>query len=166
MPYYLTGSRITLNNTYLAGVGIEMSELKRLEEEVREYKKTLKAFLENAPDAMFVHDIEGNILDLNSKAEKLLDINRKDYIGSSILDTGLIGEKCLPIIVDGLKEIKKGRANKPFEIEIMTKKGSRIFVEITGFPITKDGKAQVCDIIRDVTGLKRGNKATVKKTKK
>jgi PAS domain S-box-containing protein len=31
VPYYLTGSRITLNNnTYLAGVGIEISELKKM----------------------------------------------------------------------------------------------------------------------------------------
>lgn len=47
VPYYLTGSRITLNGkTYLAGVGIEMTELKRLEDEVRECEENLKAFLD------------------------------------------------------------------------------------------------------------------------
>ena len=167
VPYYLTGSRITLNNnTYLAGVGIEMPELKKMEEEVREYEETLKAFLENAPNAMLVHDIEGTILDFNAKAEELLDINRKDYIGRSVLDTGLVGEKYLPIVIDGLKEIKKGRANKPVETEITNKKGSRIVVEITGFPATRNGKTVVFDIIRDITKLKRGNKTPIRKIKK
>ncbi|MEA1959214.1 MAG: PAS domain S-box protein, partial [Chloroflexota bacterium] len=43
VPYHLTGSLITLgNDTYLAGVGIEISEFKRLEEEVRECKENLQ----------------------------------------------------------------------------------------------------------------------------
>jgi PAS domain S-box-containing protein/excisionase family DNA binding protein len=167
VPYHLTGSRVTLNDKiYLAGVGIEISERKKMEEEVRAGEENLKAFLENAPDAMFVHDIEGKILGLNKKAEQLFDIKSKDYIGKSILDIGLVGEERLPTIIDGLKEIKKGKANKPVEVELTNKKGSRVVVEVTGFPITKNGQTQVCDIIRDITKLKRANKAPAKKTRK
>jgi PAS domain S-box-containing protein/excisionase family DNA binding protein len=156
VPYHLTSSLVTLNdNIYLVGVGIEISERKRMEAEVRACEENLKSFLDNAPDAMFVHDIEGKILDFNKKAEELLDITRKDYIGKSVLDTGLIGKKYMPIVIDGLKEIEKGRASKPVETELTTKKGSRIVVEITGFPITRNGKTQVCDIIRDITNIIR-----------
>jgi PAS domain S-box-containing protein len=157
VPYHLTGSRVTLNDKiYLAGVGIEISERKKMEEEVRKCEENLDAFLENAPDAMFVHNIEGKILALNKKAEELFDIKSKDYIGKSVLDIGLVGEKRLPIIIDGLKELKKGKANKPVEVEFTNKKGSRVIVEVTGFPITRNGQTQVCDIIRDITKLKRG----------
>ncbi|MFA5055359.1 MAG: PAS domain S-box protein [Dehalococcoidia bacterium] len=167
VPYYLTGSRITLNDkTYLAGVGIEMSELKRLEDEVKECEENLKAFLDNAPDAILVHDIEGIIVDFNKKAAEMLDINRKGYIGKSILDIGLVGKERLPIIIDGLKEIKKGKANKPVELEFIKKNGSHGIVEVTGFPITKDGKTQVCDIIRDITSIRTTTKAKAKKPKK
>ena len=132
---------------------------------MRTGEENINSFLENAPDAMFIHDIEGKILALNNKAEELFDIKSKDYIGKNVLDIGLVGENRLPTIIDGLKEIKKGKANKPVEIEFTNKKGSRVIVEVTGFPITRDGKTQACDIIRDVTKLKRRNKAPAKKSK-
>ncbi|MCG6537843.1 MAG: PAS domain-containing protein, partial [Syntrophales bacterium LBB04] len=167
VPYYLTGARVILNDqTYLAGVGIEISERKKMEEELRTGEENINSFLDNAPDAMFIHDIEGKILALNNKAEELFDIKSKDYIGKNVLDIGLVGEKRLPTIIDGLKEIKKGKANKPVEIEFTNKKGVHVVVEVTGFPITRSGETQVCDIIRDVTALTTKNKATVKKTKK
>jgi PAS domain S-box-containing protein/excisionase family DNA binding protein len=167
VPYYLTGSRITLNgDTYLAGVGIEMSELKRLEEEVKQCEENLKAFLDNAPDAILIHDMEGAIVDFNKKAEELLGLSRKGYIGKSILDIGLVGKKRLPAIIDGFEEIKKGKTNKPIELEFIKKNGSSGIVEVTGFPITRDGKTHVCDIIRDITNLKTKPKAKAKKPKK
>jgi PAS domain S-box-containing protein len=167
VPYYLTGSRITLNNnTYLAGVGIEISERKRMEEEVRESEERLRTFIENAPDAIFIHDAEGKIIDLNRKAEKLLDINRKDYIGKSVLDAGLIDKKYIPTVISGLEKSKKGEASEAVEIELTTKKGSHIVVEATGFPVTRKGKIEIFDIVRDITKLERGNKAPVKKVKK
>ena len=167
VPYYLTGSRITLNNnTYLAGVGIEISERKRMEEEVRESEERLKTFIENAPDAIFIHDAEGKIIDLNRKAEKLLDINRKDYIGKSVLDAGLIDKKYIPRVISGLGKSRKGEASEAVEIELTTKKGSHIIVEATGFPVTRKGKIEIFDIVRDITKLKRANKAPAKKIKK
>jgi PAS domain S-box-containing protein/excisionase family DNA binding protein len=167
VPYYLTGSRIILNNnTYLAGVGIEISERKRMEEEVRESEERLKTFIENAPDAIFIHDTEGKIIDLNRKAEKLLEVDRKDYIGKSVLDTGLIDKKYIPKVISGLEKSKKGEASEAVEIELITKKGNHIVVEATGFPVTRKGKIEVFDIVRDITKLKRGHKAPVKKIKK
>jgi PAS domain S-box-containing protein/excisionase family DNA binding protein len=167
VPYYLTGSRIMLNDKiYLAGVGIEVSELKRLKEEVREREKTFNAFLENSPNAMLIHDMKGKILAFNKKMEELLGISSKKYIGKSALDVGLVGEKYLPVILDGMKELKKGKANKPIEMEVTNDKGSRIVVEITAFPITRDGKTQVCDIIRDITSLKPKNKSPLNIDKK
>jgi PAS domain S-box-containing protein/excisionase family DNA binding protein len=167
VPYYLTGSRIKLNNnTYLAGVGIEISERKKMEGEVRESEERLRTFIENAPDAIFIHDAEGNLIDLNRKAETLLDINRKDYIGKSVLDAGLIDKKYIPQIISRLERSKKGAASEPVEIELTTRKGAHIVVEATGFPVTRKGKIEIFDIVRDITNLKRGSKTPVKKVKK
>ena len=167
VPYYLTGSRIKLNNnTYLAGVGIEISERKRMEEEVRESEERLKTFIENAPDAIFIHDAEGKMIDLNRKAEKLLEIDRNDYIGKSIFDAGLIDKKYIPQVISGLEKSMKGEASEAVEIELTTRKGSHIVVEATGFPVTRKGKIEIFDIVREITKLKRGNKAPVNKTKK
>jgi len=167
VPYYLTGSRIKLNNnTYLAGVGIEISERKRMEAEVRESEERLRTFIENAPDAIFIHDAEGKMIDLNRKAEKLLEIDRNDYIGKSIFDAGLIDKKYIPQVISGLGKSMKGEASEAVEIELTTRKGSHIVVEATGFPVTRKGKIEIFDIVRDITKLKRANKAPVKKTKK
>jgi PAS domain S-box-containing protein len=154
------------NNTYLAGVGIEISERKKMEGEVRESEERLRTFIENAPDAIFIHDAEGNLIDLNRKAETLLDINRKDYIGKSVLDAGLIDKKYIPQIISRLERSKKGAASEPVEIELTTRKGAHIVVEATGFPVTRKGKIEIFDIVRDITNLKRGSKTPVKKVKK
>jgi len=167
VPYYLTGSRIKLNNnTYLAGVGIEISERKRMEDEVRESEERLRTFIENAPDAIIIHDAEGNIIDLNRKAEKLLGINRKDYIGKSVFDAGFIDKKYISKVIGGLEKSKKGEESEAVEIELTTKKGSHIVVEATGFPVTRKGKIEIFDIVRDITRLKRGQKSPSGKKKK
>jgi PAS domain S-box-containing protein/excisionase family DNA binding protein len=167
VPYYLTGARIKLNNnTYLAGVGIEISERKRMEAEVRESEERLRTFIENAPDAIFIHDAEGKIIDLNRKAEKLLEVDRNDYIGKSVFDAGLIDKKYIPQVISGLEKSMKGEASEAVEIELTTRKGSHIVVEATGFPVTRKGKIEIFDIVRDITNLKRANRAPVKKTKK
>ena len=167
VPYYLTGSRIILNNnTYIAGVGVEISERKRMEDEVRESEERLRTFIENAPDAIIIHDAEGNVIDLNRKAEKLLGINRKDYIGKSVFDAGFIDKKYISKVISRLEKSKKGEESEAVEIELTTRKGSHIVVEATGFPVTRKGKIEIFDIVRDITKLKRGNKAPVKKIKK
>jgi len=163
VPYYLTGSRITLNGkTYLAGVGIEMTELKRLEDEVRECEENLKAFLDNAPDGIVIHDMKGTVLDLNRNAEELIGLSRKEFIGKNVMDAMLIGKQRLPVVMDGMKELKKGRANKPIEFEFKNKNDPRV-IEITGFPITRNGEMQVCDILRDITKVKTIKKLLLKK---
>ena len=126
----------------------------------------MKAFLENAPDAIFIHDAEGKMIDLNRKAEKLLEIDRNDYIGKSIFDAGLIDKKYIPQVISGLEKSMKGEASEAVKIELTTSKGSHIIVEATGFPVTRKGKIEIFDIVRDITKLKRANKAPVKKTKK
>ena len=166
VPYYLTGSRITLNgNTYLVGVGIEMTEVRHMEEEVKECQENMKAFLDNAPDGIVIHDMKGTVLDLNRKAEELIGLSRKEFIGKNVMDAMLIGKQRLPVVIDGMKELKKGRANKPIEFEFKNRKGLRV-IEITGFPITRNGETQVCDIIRDVTKVKTAKKAPVKKDRR
>lgn len=109
--------------------------------------------------------MKGTVLDLNRKAEELIGLSRKEFIGKNVMDAMLIGKQRLPVVMDGMQELKKGRANKPVEFEFKNKQGSRV-IEITGFPITRNGEMQVCDIIRDVTALKEQKKKSAKKSKK
>jgi|GEM_PF-3065548 len=167
VPYYLAASCVTLNNnTYLAGIGIDISERKKMETELRESEDRWKNFIENAPDAIIIHDAEGILIDLNRKAEKLLEVNRKDYIGKSALDSGMIDPKCIPAVLEGLKKSKKGQPAEPIEIEMITRKGAHIILEATGFPVIKKGKIEIFDILRDITKLKRAGKPSARKKKK
>src|SRR6185295_460309 len=68
----------------------DITDRKRMEEELRDSEEYLKQLFECAPDAIYLNDSEGRFVDGNRAAEEMIGYPKPELIGKSILSLGLI----------------------------------------------------------------------------
>ena len=67
--------------TRLRGVMVDVTERKRAEEELRAAETRFRTFVDHATDALFVHEEDGKIVDVNRQACESLGYTREELIG-------------------------------------------------------------------------------------
>jgi PAS domain S-box-containing protein len=145
------------NPTGFIGVVRDVTSRKKIESNLKSSEERLQAIVENAPDAIFIYDNDGNLIYGNRKAEELTGYSKIEFIGKNIFDMGIITEEYIPLVVEKLKQFR-GIPGGPQEVELINKTGRRILIEVTVFPISKQGTSEVVGIARDVTERKRMEK--------
>jgi len=145
------------NPTGFIGVVRDVTSRKKIESNLRSSEERLQAIVENAPDAIFIYDNDGNLIYGNRKAEELTGYSKIEFMGKNVFDMGIITEEYIPLVVEKLKQFR-GIPGGPQEVELINKAGRRILIEVTVFPIAKQGTSEVVGIARDVTERKRMEK--------
>jgi len=145
------------NPTGFIGVVRDVTSRKKIESNLKSSEERLQAIVENAPDAIFIYDNDGNLIYGNRKAEELTGYSKIEFMGKNIFDMGIITEEYIPLVVEKLKQFR-GIPGGPQEVELINKTGRRILIEVTVFPISKQGTSEVVGIARDVTERKRMEK--------
>ena len=118
---------------------------KKAELKIKETEKKYRELLEMAPDAFFQGDIEGNILLVNKKAQRLTGYTKKELLGMKLID--LFSKETMeekPLRFDLLD---KGKTVS-MEREMIRKDRFRIFVEMNSKKMP-DGSYQ--SFFRDIT---------------
>ena len=128
---------------------------KRVEEMLKQSEENLRAYLESAPDGVYINDLKGVFLYGNKKAEELTGYEREELMGKSFLKLKLLPVKHLAKASRLLALNAMGRPTGPDEFELIRKDGSRMWVEITTTPIKQRGKVVVIGFVRDITERKR-----------
>jgi PAS domain S-box-containing protein len=136
------------------GVVRDVTSRKKIESDLKSSEERLQAIVENAPDAIFIYDNEGNLTYGNRKAEELTGYSKAEFIGSNIFEMGIITEKYTPLVMEKLRQFR-GIPGGPQEVELINKSGRHILIEVTVFPIAKPGSSEVVGIARDVTERKQ-----------
>jgi PAS domain S-box-containing protein len=134
----------------------------RLEEEIilnikktealRESEEKYHALVDSASDAILIADFEGNLLDVNKKAEELLDYTREELLGMNI--TQIHPKEELEKIIKSFREIAEGRLSSSSDTKVLKKDGTSVPVDITGNAIEFAGGKVVQGIFRDITSRK------------
>ncbi|MDD3857025.1 MAG: PAS domain S-box protein [Methanoculleus sp.] len=135
----------------IVGSLVDVTERKLADEALRSSEERLKILFEYAPDAFYLTDMNGIIVDGNRAAEKLSGRLREEFIGKSIVETGFMPRDELPKVEAMLCHLTAGTAAGPTEFISVLKDGTRIFVEITAFPVTIDGQQLVFASARDTS---------------
>jgi len=146
--------------TFVLGLARDVSERKQAEEALRRSEARFRAVVEQAGDAMFVHDLEGRFLDVNRAACQRLGYSREELLGLSVSD---IDPECSQVcdqreLWDRL--IANG-GNLTLENRHLAKQGESFPVEVTLGAIEYRGQKRILAIARDITERK---KAEAKKT--
>ena len=128
---------------------------KRLEEEMRESEAQLSAYLENAPDGVYINDLEGNFLYGNRRCEEIIGYQREELVGKNFLELNILPENSLARAAEILQDNIDGKSTGPDELELISKVGRCIPVEINTSLIQRAGKNVVLAFVRDISERKK-----------
>jgi len=139
--------------------GRDITDRKRAEEELESSEERLKILFEAAPDAYYLSDLEGNIVDGNRAAEELLGYKREELIGKNIFEVNLLLPDQISKATEGFAQNARGKAVGPNEFTLIEKDGNQIAVEIRAFPVRIKDQTLVLGVARDITERKRAEEA-------
>lgn len=129
-------------------------ERAHLTEALRASEERYRDLFENANDIIYTHDLAGNFTSLNATGERLLGYSCEEALSLNVLQ--ILASEYLPLAQEILKKRLVGRTAPTYAIEMLTKDGRRIPVEVNarlldrqGVPIGYQG------IARDVTERQR-----------
>jgi PAS domain S-box-containing protein len=135
-------------------MGLDLTKLKTIEEELRKSKDKLQLILESSPDAIIVADLDGAIVECNQAGLNIYRGSRGDLIGKNICS--FIVAKDLPRV----HEIAREAIHHPvlnIELELMNKEGHPFAAEMSA-SVIKDADGNpifLVIIVRDITRRKQ-----------
>jgi PAS domain S-box-containing protein len=142
-------------STAVLGITRDITERKLAEEEVRSNEERLKILFDLAPDAYYLNDPQGTLIDGNIAAERLLGYSKTEMIGKSFLKLKLLSPPFLAKAAKLLAKNVSGYSTGPDEFVFNRKDGTQVTAEIRTHPIRIEGRTVVLGIARDVTARKR-----------
>ncbi|MFP4528782.1 MAG: PAS domain S-box protein [Candidatus Kapaibacterium sp.] len=143
----------------LVGILIDITEHKKILSDLRNSEERFKLLFEFAPDAYYMNDLKGVLLDGNRAAEKMIGAKRDQLIGKKMLDLDLLPKKYLPLAAANLARALLGMKTGPDEFELRCRDGRLIETEITTYPVKINNRTVVLGIARDITERKQAEKA-------
>ncbi|MGA2670197.1 MAG: PAS domain S-box protein [Dehalococcoidia bacterium] len=140
----------------------DITEHKQAEEALQERDERYRALFDRSLDYVYTHDFEGNFLDANETALKLLGYEREDIPHLNF--ASLVSEDQMPKALAALQELKDtGTQKQVNEFRLRCKDGSFVDMEVTAAVIYHEGKPYAIQGIGgDVTRRKKAEKALEK----
>ncbi|MFA5056430.1 MAG: PAS domain S-box protein [Dehalococcoidia bacterium] len=136
------------------GLGVittDITERKRMEQELRASQQRLTALIDNAPDIIFSYDSVGRFISVNRRAEELLGYTGKELSGKTFRESNIFTPESLDKAERRIKSFEQGQITTPTPYEIVAKNGTRIFVEARALPILQHNETEIIAIARDIT---------------
>jgi len=129
----------------------DITENKKLELALKESEAKYRDLFENAQDAMYVVDTEGNFLRMNKVGLQALGYTREEFTGINI--SKLVTPESLTIVKERQKKrLREELVNQTDVLEMICKNGEHRWVEVKTRDI-KDGDKiiEIHGIARDIT---------------
>ncbi|HEX8176759.1 MAG TPA: PAS domain S-box protein [Pyrinomonadaceae bacterium] len=135
------------------------STRKAAEEKLRSSEESLRELFENANDIIYVHDLEGNYTSINKVGERITGYTREEALKMNVTD--VVAPEYLELargmLASKLADVKPQTF---YQLEVITKDGRRVPLEISTQLIYEEGKpVGVQGIARDITKRKLAEEA-------
>jgi PAS domain S-box-containing protein len=127
-------------------------KLHKSNELIRQSEVKFRKLFNNANDAIFIHDFEGNFLEVNQKGEEYTGYTRKELLNMNVAD--IDSPDTAKMISSRLNELKRSKVQL-FEATHVTKSGESIPVEISSCKIEYDNQMAILSVSRDLAERKR-----------
>lgn len=123
------------------------------EEALRGSEERYRELFENANDVIFLHDLKGKIIAINRAAEYLTGYSRSEVVGQDFHE--LIAPEARHQTQDNIRAHLGGSATQHYELPILSKFGTRRFLEVSTRIIYRRGHPiGIQGIGRDITERK------------
>ncbi|MCX9010171.1 MAG: PAS domain S-box protein [Candidatus Methanoperedens sp.] len=151
--------------TGLHCIARDITEKVKMQRELKESEAKYRELFENAQDAMYILDTEGNILKMNHTGLRILGCTKEEAIGSNI--SKWLMPESLKIVLERRKKYLSGeKLDQAETIEIVCKGGEHRWVEIKARDIKNGGRrTEIHGIARDITEKMRLKQELMKSNK-
>jgi len=140
----------------LLGVAIDITSSKEAELSLQESEQRFRSLVEQAADAIFIHDQRGQLLDVNEQACRSLGYSRAELQGLSIMDVERIQ---YPLQFASLWNSVQRGGSLTFEAEHRRKDGNCFPVEVRLGSFLYQEQPMLLALVRDITDRKRALQA-------
>ncbi len=151
-------SRIIKESDKITGVQCiarDITEKRKLEQELKESEAKYRELFENGQDVMYVLDMEGNFLNINRLGLRIFGCEKAEVIGSNI-SKWLTPESLKIALERRRKRLSGDIVNQTDIIELVCKSGEHRWAEIKSRAISDGNKPiEIHGIARDITENKR-----------
>ncbi|MEI8288968.1 MAG: PAS domain S-box protein [Verrucomicrobiota bacterium] len=127
------------------------------EEELRQSQRRFRDLFENSPDAIFVEDMQGNVLDVNPSACVLHGMNREQLVGKNVIEDLVPPDQRATVRAD-FHRLSTGGISS-LEGESLRADGRVVPVEIRVVRVEYDGQPAMLFHVRDITGRRAAEMA-------
>ena len=139
----------------IAGQFVSIIKRKQTEKQLEESEDNLRTYLENAPDGVYLSDLNGKFLYVNKKTEGILGYGKEELIGNNYFKMNILSEQYAKTATALLASNAAGRNTGPDEFELIRKDKSSVWVEINTAPIKqKDNNVVIC-FVRNISERKQ-----------
>jgi PAS domain S-box-containing protein len=140
------------NPLRIIGCHIDITERKQAEAALIKSGQRYQALMDSASDAIVLADPQGQILEVNHKAEELLGYSREELTRLRVPD--LHPTEILDQVHQHFTSITAGNEEPPLETLIQQRTGEQVPVSITAASIALDGDHIIQGILRDIRARK------------
>lgn len=141
----------------VCGISTDITERRRMEEELRTSRATFEGILKGAPDPILIVDAEGRITLMNDQAEQAFGYRRDELIGQKV--EVLVPEQYRQIHVAHRADYMAAPRTRPMgiglDLRAVRKDGSVFPVEISLSPMHTPAGVLVTTVVRDITTRKQ-----------
>ncbi|TXT54250.1 MAG: hypothetical protein BAJATHORv1_80057 [Candidatus Thorarchaeota archaeon] len=126
---------------------IDITTQVRVEEALRTSQRKYSALFHQSNDGILVHDMTGKIIEVNKRAEEMLEYSRDELLSMRVHDLPVDGDDAK---VDPFKILSE-QGHFTFHRDFKTKSGKIIPVEISATSVNLEGDTIVQAEIRDIS---------------
>ena len=149
----IQNAQLEQSQHYVAELEERIAERKRAEVALRESEERYLELFENARDAIYVHDLEGNYIRVNRATETLTGYERDEIVGHNFVEFVAAEHVRYGHKSFYAKLVKQGET--AFEVDVIAKDGHRVPVEVRSRAIYENGvMVGVQGTARDITERK------------
>lgn len=140
----------------IVAIRADITERKQAEQALRRSEEKFSNLFHQSSDGIFLHDMDGNILDANRKVLDLFGYSRAELLAMKVVE--LHPPAVLEKTGQGHKSLlENGYAN--FEIDFQRKNGEIFPADISASMIEIAGETVVQGIVRDITERRQAHEA-------
>ena len=148
--------------TILSGTAQDITERKLAEEKVQQSEAKYRNLFESSTDGIFIIDLAGNFIDMNSTAYTRLGYTKEEMLALHI--TKLDHPEFASRAHERMKQIRE-HGIAVFESAHLRKDGTAMPVEVNSRLMEYEGRMVYFSVIRDITERKQAEQALQEKTR-
>lgn len=141
------------NDHVFQGVVLDITDRKRAEEALRQSEEKFRTLMEQSSDMLYVHDLQGNLLDVNQRVREVMGYCRDELARMTVFD---LHEDPLDrsSILAGWLDWAPGWPHV-FEVNHRRRDGSLIPVEVVAGKVRYNNEERILGHVRDLTERRR-----------